>query len=87
MPNKKDTKSLHKLIKDLPSADVNGLDLKELVLQFIVEVPHDGPEAKHAAKSNCKLAALKLLSEIIKNESTGNYEEELLQILSGGNED
>jgi prenyltransferase beta subunit len=56
-------------------------------LQFIVEVPHDGPEAKHAAKSNCKLAALKLLSEIIKNESTGNYEEELLQILSGGNED
>ncbi len=35
--NNKDKKNLFQLIKDLPTADINNSDLKELVLQFIVE--------------------------------------------------
>ena len=77
--NSKDKKNLFELIKHLPTADINNSDLKELVLQFIVEVPHDDPNSKFAAKSQCKLSALKLLSDIIRNEDMGSYEEELLE--------
>ena len=44
--------------------------------------PHDDHNSKFAAKSQCKLSALKLLSDIIRNEDMGSYEEELLG--SGG---
>ena len=79
--NNKDKRNLFELIKDLPTADINNSDLKELVLQFIVEVPHDTSDSKFAAKSQCKLSALKLLSDIIRNEDMGSYEEELLGVL------
>jgi hypothetical protein len=79
--NNKDKRNLFELIKDLPTADINNSDLKELVLQFIVEVPHDPNDSKFAAKSQCKLSALKLLSDIIRNEDMGSYEEELLGVL------
>jgi hypothetical protein len=79
--NNKDKKNLFELIKNLPTADINNSDLKELVLQFIVEVPHDTADSKFAAKSQCKLSALKLLSDIIRNEDMGSYEEELLGVL------
>jgi len=84
--NSKDKKNLFELIKHLPTADINNSDLKELVLQFIVEVPHDDPNSKFAAKSQCKLSALKLLSDIIRNEDMGSYEEELLGVLGTGEE-
>ena len=74
--NNKDKKNLFEMIKHLPTADINNNDLKELVLQFIVEVPHDDHNSKFAAKSQCKLSALKLLSDIIRNEDMGSYEEE-----------
>lgn len=85
--DKKTTRTLNTMIRELPTPDLNARDLKEMILQFIYESPNDKDESLYAAKANVKLNALRLLADVIKNENTGDYEAELLAILGGGGEE
>lgn len=76
--NKK--KTLHSIISALPTEDVQSKDLKQLILQLILEVPND--EGHFAVRSKVKLEALRLLADIIRNDSIGDYETDLLEILT-----
>jgi|TARA_R110000751_G_scaffold87475_1_gene173385 hypothetical protein len=90
MANKPTDKSklntLTDLIDALPSADVGSSDLKTLILQLILDTPSDDPSKPYANRSRVKLEALKLLSDINRNDTTSDYEAELLDIL-GKDED
>ena len=77
--------SLSDLINALPTSDVGSLDLKALILQLILDTPTDDPHKHFANRSKVKLEGLKILSDILRNDSVGDYEEELLSIL--GEED
>ena len=74
-------KTLDSLIGALPSPDVQEKDLKELALQLILDVPKDDSNTK-AARAKVKLEALKLLAEIVRNESKGSTEAALLALLN-----
>ncbi len=86
MPKKPNKTTLKAIIDALPNPDVTNDDLKELVLQFIVETPSDDNNGHYASRAKVKLEALRLLSDIIRNQDIGSYEEEVLGIL-GNDED
>ena len=77
--------TLTNLIDALPTADISSADLKTLILQLILDTPSDDPSKPYANRSRVKLEALKLLSDINRNDTTSDYEAELLDIL--GKED
>lgn len=80
-------KTLNQLIADLPSPDIESRGLKELVLQYITEVPLDDEASHHAAKTRCKLEALRLLNDIIRTEDAHEYEDELISVLQAENDE
>jgi len=73
--------SLTDLINALPTVDVASSDLKALILQLILDTPVDDPTKPYANRSRVKLEALKLLSDINRQDSVSDYEAELLDIL------
>lgn len=73
--------TLSNLIDALPSADVSSADLKTLILQLILDTENDDPSKPYANRSRVKLDALKLLSDILRNDSVSDYEAELLDLL------
>jgi len=73
--------TLTNLIDALPSADVSSSDLKTLILQLILDTENDDPSKPYANRSRVKLDALKLLSDILRNDSVRDYEAELIEIL------
>lgn len=73
--------TLTNLIDALPSADVSSGDLKTLILQLILDTENDDPNKPYANRSRVKLDALKLLSDILRNDSVSDYEAELIEIL------
>jgi|TARA_R110000751_G_scaffold84870_1_gene169566 hypothetical protein len=85
-PKKSKLNTLTDLIDALPTADVGSADLKTLILQLILDTPSDDPSKPYANRSRVKLEALKLLSDINRNDTTSDYEAELLDIL-GKDED
>jgi len=82
--SKKTKKTLHSIISALPTNDVQSQDLKQLILQLIMETPND--EGHFAVRSKVKLDALRLLADIIRNDSMGDYETDLLDILTSDDE-
>ena len=84
-PKKSKLNTLTNLIDALPTADISSADLKTLILQLILDTPSDDPHKPYANRSRVKLEALKLLSDINRNDTTSDYEAELLDIL--GKED
>jgi len=80
MTKKKQT--LADLIDALPSPDVASSDLKTLILQLILDTPSDDPANHFANRSKVKLEALKLLADINRNDSVGDYEADLLDLLT-----
>ena len=88
MPKKPTNKlSLVDLINALPSVDVASSDLKALILQLILDTPTDDPQKPYANRSRVKLEALKLLSDINRQDSVSDYEADLLDILGTDNEE
>jgi len=88
MPKKPTNKlSLIDLINALPSVDVASSDLKALILQLILDTPTDDPQKPYANRSRVKLEALKLLSDINRQDSVSDYEADLLEILGPDNEE
>mgnify|MGYP003141491409 CR=1 FL=1 len=73
--------TLSDLIDALPTPDVKSGDLKSLILQLILDTPDDDPRNHFANRSKVKLEALKLLSDINRNDSVSDYEADLLDIL------
>ena len=73
--------TLSNLIDALPSADVSSADLKTLILQLILDTENDDHSKPYANRSRVKLDALKLLSDILRNDSVSDYEAELLDLL------
>jgi len=75
-------KSLSKMIKDLPDADINELDLKTLILTVVEDI--DGDSAQHF---KVKIEALRLLHDIIKKDNVGQdgnmSEDNILHLLNG----
>ena len=74
--------TLSDLIDALPTPDVKSGDLKSLILQLILDTPDDNPNNHFANRSKVKLEALKLLSDINRNDSVSDYEADLLDILN-----
>ena len=74
--------NLAELINALPSPDVSNLDLKDLLLQLIVDTPGDDPGKHYSNRAKCKVEAIKLLIDINRNDNIGDYETELLDILN-----
>jgi len=88
MPKKPTNKlSLIDLINALPSVDVASSDLKALILQLILDTPTDDPNKPYANRSRVKLEALKLLSDINRQDSVSDYEADLLEILGTDDEE
>jgi len=88
MPKKPTNKlSLIDLINALPSVDVASSDSKALILQLILDTPTDDPQKPYANRSRVKLEALKLLSDINRQDSVSDYEADLLEILGPDNEE
>jgi len=75
-------KTLGNLIALLPSTDVDYSDLKTLVLQLITDTPSDSKETHYSSRARIKLDALRLLADIVRNDATGSFEEDLLATLT-----
>jgi hypothetical protein len=73
--------TLADLIDALPTPDVKSGDLKSLILQLILDTPNDDAQKHFANRSKVKLEALRLLTDINRNDSVSDYEADLLDIL------
>ena len=75
----KRAQSLYQRISQLPTTNVNVEDIKALCLTFIQELPSS---EEHAAYDRVKLDAMRLLLECVKQDSTDDFENELLAVLN-----
>ena len=66
---KQQPKNLNDLISNLPTPDVSNSDIRELLLQFIQEIPNDDPSGVYAAKAKVKLDAFNLLIKLNQLEA------------------
>ena len=64
-------------------SEMGNDDLKTLIAEFIMDQQEDDVEKKRATRSRLRLDALKLLAEIIKNESGGDINDAILGIIAG----
>ena len=79
---------LDKVLDQMPShSDMGNEDLKTLIAEFIMDQQDDDVEKKRGTRSRLKLDALKLLAEIIKNESGGDINDAILGIIAGNSSD
>jgi hypothetical protein len=79
---------LDKVLDQMPShSDMGNEDLKTLIAEFIMDQQDDDVEKKRGTRSRLKLDALKLLAEIIKNESGGDINDAILGIIAGKSSD
>ena len=68
---KQQPKNLNDLISNLPTPDLSNSDIRELLLQFIQEIPNDDPAGVYAAKAKVKLDAFNLLIKLNQLIVTG----------------
>ncbi len=66
---KQQPKNLNDLISNLPTPDLSNSDIRELLLQFIQEIPNDDPAGVYAAKAKVKLDAFNLLIKLNQMEA------------------
>jgi len=79
---------LDKVLEQLPNhSEIGNDDLKSLITEFIMDQGDDDVEKKRATRSRLRLDALKLLAEIIKNESGGDINDAILGIIAGKSSD
>ena len=79
---------LDKVLDQMPNhSEMGNEDLKTLIAEFIMDQQEDDVEKKRATRSRLRLDALKLLAEIIKNESGGDINDAILGIIAGKSSD
>lgn len=85
MKPKKAPKNLNELIEGLPSPVVSNNDLRELLLQFITEIPPDAGEL--ANRTKVKLEAFALLVKLNQLEQKQSGTLDLVSIIDEGEPD
>ena len=78
---KNQPKNLNDLINSLPTPNVSNSDIRELLLQFIQEVPADDPSGVYAAKAKVKLDAFALLIKLNQMEAKTAGTAELITLI------
>lgn len=82
MKTKKQPKNLNDLISSLPTPNLSNQDLRELLLQFITEVPPDSGEL--ANRTKIKLEAFGLLIKLNQMEQKNSGTADLVTIIEEG---
>lgn len=78
-------KNLNDLISTLPSPNVSNQDLRELLLQFIQEIPPDAGDLANRMK--VKLEAFNLLVKLNQLDQKNSGTLDLVSIITEGDED
>lgn len=81
----KQPKNLNDLISGLPSPNVSNQDLRELLLQFIQEIPPDAGD--FAARTKVKLDAFGMLIKLNQLEQKQTGTADLVSIITEGEDD
>lgn len=81
----KQPKNLNDLISGLPSPNVSNQDLRELLLQFIQEIPPDAGD--FAARTKVKLDAFGMLIKLNQLEQKQTGTADLVSIITEGDDD
>lgn len=81
----KQPKNLNDLISGLPSPNVSNQDLRELLLQFIQEIPPDAGD--FAARTKVKLDAFGMLIKLNQLEQKQSGTADLVSIITEGDDD
>ena len=75
---------LDKILDAMPNhSEMGNEDLKTLIAEFIMDQQEDDVEKKRATRSRLRLDALRLLADIIKNESGGDINDAILGVIAG----
>lgn len=82
LPVKKQPKNLNELIEKLPSPVLSNNDLRELLLQFIMEIPPDSGDL--ANRTKVKLEAFNLLVKLNQLDQKQMGNADLITILNEG---
>ena len=77
-------KNLNDLISTLPSPNVSNQDLRELLLQFIQEIPPDSGDL--ANRTKVKLEAFSLLVKLNQLDQKNSGTLDLVSIITEGDE-
>lgn len=78
----KQPKNLNDLIEGLPSPNVSNQDLRELLLQFITEIPADSGDL--ANRTKVKLEAFGMLIKLNQMEQKQTGTADLVSIITEG---
>lgn len=84
MKQKKLPKNLNDLIEGLPSPNLSNQDLRELLLQFITEIPPDAGEL--ANRTKVKLEAFGMLIKLNQMDAKQSGTADLVSIITEGEE-
>ena len=75
---------LDKVLEAMPDhSDMGNSDLKTLIAEFIMDQQEDDVERQRGTRSRLKLEALRLLADIVKNESGGDINDAILAVIAG----
>jgi len=75
---------LDKLLEQMPApSEINNEDLKTMLVEFLLDQQEDDVEKKRATRSRLRLDALRLLADIVKNESGGDINDAILGVIAG----
>lgn len=74
------------MLQQLPIQDLDNKDLIALIVQFLQETPDDKTLGDYATRSKVKLDALRLIHDILKNETKSAQHDELLDLLADDEE-
>lgn len=79
---KQKAKNLAEMIEQLPTPALSNDGLRELLLQFIIEVPEDNPEAAFATRAKVKLDALNLLVKLNQMDQKTSGNADMMDIIT-----
>ena len=82
---KKTPKNLNELIEGLATPNVSNQEIRELLLQFITEIPPDAGDL--ANRTKVKLEALTLLVKLNQLDQKQSGTADLVSIITEGEED
>lgn len=84
LPQRQKPKNLNDLIETLPTPNVSNQDLRELLLQFITEIPADSGDL--ANRTKVKLEAFGLLVKLNQLDQKQSGTLDLVSIINEGEE-
>jgi len=85
LPMKNTPKNLNELIEGLATPNVSNQEIRELLLQFITEIPPDAGDL--ANRTKVKLEALTLLVKLNQLDQKQSGTADLVSIITEGEDD